>query len=228
MIPDLEINVGSLDWLLEPDSPGVRYLALRDLVNLAENNSELVEAQARAHENGPIAGILANMQPEGYWVKPGAGYNPKYFSTVWSIILLAQLGARCSLDARIPRACGYLLDHALAEGGQFSSTGAPSGTVDCLQGNLCGALLDLGVEDPRLEAAFDWMARTVTGEGIAPNSETECETTLLCLQMRSELRLRSEQRASVCLGSRQGDAGLRQAAKGAPDSRHSKRHSPGG
>lgn len=171
MIPDLEKNAGSLDWLLEPDSPGVRYLALRDLVDLAENHPELVKAQALAHENGPIAGILAKLQPEGYWVKPGAGYNPKYFSTVWSIILLAQLGARCSLDARISRACGYLLDHALAEAGQFSSTGAPSGTVDCLQGNLCGALLDLGVEDPRLEAAFDWMARTVTGDGIAPNTE---------------------------------------------------------
>jgi len=171
MKPDLEINLGSLDWLLEPDSPGVRYLAIRDLVNLPENNSELVEAQVQAHENGPIAGILAQMQPEGYWVKPGAGYNPKYFSTVWSIILLAQLGARCTLDARISLACGYLLDHALAEGGQFSTTGAPSGTVDCLQGNLCAALLDLGYEDTRLAAAFDWMARTVTGEGIAPNSD---------------------------------------------------------
>jgi len=171
MIPDLEINVGSLDWLLDPESPGERYLALRDLVNLAENNSELVEAQVKAHQDGPIAAILAHMQPEGYWVKPGPGYNPKYFSTVWSLILLAQLGARCSLDGRIARACEYLLDHALREGGLFSSTGAPSGTIDCLQGNLCGALLDLGVEDPRLDTAFDWMARTVTGDGIASNSE---------------------------------------------------------
>ena len=175
MKPDLEINVQSVDWLLESESPGVRYLALRDLLKLAENHPSLVEAQALAHENGPIAGILAHMQPEGYWVKPGAGYNPKYFSAVWSIILLAQLGAKCSLDARISLACSYLLEHALAEGGQFSSTGAPSGTVDCLQGNLCSALLDLGYDDPRLEAAFDWMARSVTGEGIAPNTERDAK-----------------------------------------------------
>ena len=46
--------------------------------------------------------------------------------------------------------------------------GAPSGTIDCLQGNLCWALLELGCDDPRLDGAFDWMARTVTGEGMAP------------------------------------------------------------
>jgi hypothetical protein len=32
-------------------------------------------------------------------------------------------------------------------------------------------MLDLGCDDPRLEAAFDWMARTVTGEGLAPATE---------------------------------------------------------
>lgn len=86
----------------------------------------------------------------------------------WSVISLAQLGARAQLDNRIARACSYLLEHALTEQGQFSITGAPSATIDCLQGNLCAAMLDLGVNDPRLEVAFDWMARTVTGDGIAP------------------------------------------------------------
>jgi hypothetical protein len=37
-----------------------------------------------------------------------------------------------------------------------------------LQGNLCTAILDLDYDDPRLEMAFDWMARSVTGEGVAP------------------------------------------------------------
>ncbi len=43
--------------------------------------------------------------------------------------------------------------------------------MDCLQGNLCWALLELGCGDPRLETAFDWLARSVTGEGIAPMTE---------------------------------------------------------
>lgn len=77
------------------------------------------------------------------------------------------------MDDRIGKACSYLLEHSLNPNGQFSSTGPPSGTVDCLQGNLLAALLDLGFEDDRLDQAFEWMARTVTGEGIAPNSERD-------------------------------------------------------
>ena len=115
------------------------------------------------------------MQPEGYWMTPGPGYNPKYWSTIWSVILLAQVGASAQQDKRIAQACTYLLDHALTAGGQFTASGAPSGTADCLQGNVCAALIDLGCEDSRLVDAFDWMARTVTGEGIAPASEVHAK-----------------------------------------------------
>jgi len=161
------------DWLLDPASPGVRYLALRDLAHLPSENPELVAAQKAAHSKGPIAVILENMQPDGYWSRPGAGYNPKYRSAVWSLITLAQLGASMGQDERISRACMYLLDHALTPHGQFSVNGTPSGTIDCLQGNLCAALRALGVDDPRLDVAFEWMARTVTGEGIASTSDRD-------------------------------------------------------
>lgn len=160
-----------LDWLLESDDPGTRYLVLRDLLDLPPDDRELRAACVEAHTKGPIAAILAEMQPEGYWVEPGPGYYPKYRGTVWSVILLAQLGASSAQDERIGRACHYVLDHTLTAGGQFTLTGSPSGTIDCLQGNLCAALLDLGCEDPRLDTAFEWMARTVTGEGVAPADE---------------------------------------------------------
>ena len=163
-----QLNGDTLSWLLEENNPGVRYLALRDLVVLDESDPQLLTAQNAAHQHGPISTILDAMQAPGYWIQPGPGYNPKYFSTVWSIIMLGQLGASLKLDQRIHQACHYLLIHALTEFGQFSSSGTPGGTVDCLQGNLCGALLDLGLEDPRLETAYEWMARTITGEGIAP------------------------------------------------------------
>ncbi len=162
-----------LSWLLETGSPEVRYLALRDLVGLSREDRELRAACHAAHQAGPIAAILDRMDEAGYWVEPGPGYNPKYRSTVWSIILLAQLGACVEEDRRIPRACNYLLDHALAKSGQFTATGAPSGTADCMQGNLAWALLELGFDDPRLEKAFDWMARTLTGEGIAPSNDRQ-------------------------------------------------------
>jgi len=168
-----QLNGNSLDWLLEVNMPGVRYLALRDLCDLSPDDPELQAAQEDAHTRGPIALILDAMEDEGYWVEPGPGYYPKYKGTVWSLIMLAQLGASVNQDERIDKACAYLLDQALAAGGQFSISGAPSGTADCLQGNMCAALLDLGYDDPRLEGAFEWMSRTVTGEGLAPSTDRQ-------------------------------------------------------
>jgi hypothetical protein len=160
-----------IDWLLEPDDIGVRYLTLRNLVDAGAK--EIATAEKQAHDKGPIAQVLAKMENEGYWEKPGAGYYPKYTGTVWSVILLAQLGASSKIDNRISTACSYLLDHTLTEAGQFTVNGLPSGTADCLQGNLCASLLDLGYKGSRLDKAFEWMARTVTGEGIAPMTDKE-------------------------------------------------------
>ena len=168
-----QLKGDSLSWLLEPATPEVRYLALRDLLECAPTDLELRLACKAAHKEGPIATVLAAMDQAGFWVEPGPGYNPKYRSTVWSVILLAQLGASVKEDKRIAQACAYLLDQALKQGGQFTASGAPSGTADCLQGNLSWALLELGVDDPRLETAFDWMARTVTGEGLASSEERQ-------------------------------------------------------
>ena len=163
---DYLVNEKALAWLLEPDDPGVRYLAMRDLTNAGTD--ELLEAQKKAHTEGPIAAVLAEMAEEGYWSQPGAGYYPKYTGTVWSVILLSQLGASIKMDGRLETVVTYLLEHTLTKTGQFTVNGLPSGTSDCLQGNLCAALLDMGLEDPRLDKALEWMARSVTGDGIAP------------------------------------------------------------
>ncbi|MBN1538156.1 MAG: hypothetical protein JW908_15570 [Anaerolineales bacterium] len=168
MSPQNSSNDPLLNWLLEPSDPGVRYLALRDLMGLSFDDPELTKARQLAHREGPIAVVMDAMDKAGYWVTPGPGYNPKYRSTVWSLVLLAQLGARIENDARIQKACEVFLEHGLTPGGYVTASGAPSGTADCLQGNICWALLEMGYEDARLELAFEWMARSVTGEGVAP------------------------------------------------------------
>jgi hypothetical protein len=175
MLPQNFSDSTSLSWLLEVESPGVRYLALRDILELPINDPELADAKRKAHQEGPIATILKEMNIAGFWVEPGPGYNPKYFSTVWAIISLAQLGALVSEDERIEKACAYLLDHTLTRNGQFSTNGSPGGTVDCLQGNLCWSLLELGCNDDRIEKAFEWMARSTTGKGVAPVGEKQTE-----------------------------------------------------
>lgn len=168
MVWQSSLNEKTMDWLLEEQDPGVRYLAIRDLFSVSIDDSELKKARLKAHQEGPIAKILSEMDQEGFWINPGPGYLPKYRSTVWSLILLAQLGASCQEDSRVARACQYYCDHALTEFGQFSASGTPGSTVDCLQGNMCWAMLELEFYDPRLDKAFDWMARSQTGNGVAP------------------------------------------------------------
>jgi hypothetical protein len=165
-----QLRSDSLPWLLESENPGVRYLALRDLLDLSPDNKKLKTARKSAHKEGPIATVLSKMDEEGFWQRPGTGYGPKYKSTVWALILLAQLGASVKEDKRIKQACKYYLDHALNPGGQISAmtNNAPSGTIDCLQGNMLWSLMKLGYEDSRMDTAYEWMARTVTGEGVAP------------------------------------------------------------
>ena len=169
------LKESTLDWLLDPADPGPAYLTMRDLLDLPPDAPKYQSIREKAHTAGPIAQVLNAMSEPGYWEGPGPGYNPKYFSTVWSLCLLAQLGASAGQDERIQRACGYYLDHALTTGGQISTSGAPSGTADCVQGNMCWALTVMGCDDPRLDKAYEWMARSVTGDGIAPVGQKDAE-----------------------------------------------------
>jgi len=161
------LQAGTLPWLLEPDeaNPGVRYFALRHLLGHPYDDLEVIAAQAEVMRTGPVPAILDAQYPDGYWVKPGAGYSPKYRSTLWQVLFLAQLGAD-GQDERVRRAVEYVFAHAQASSGAFSYNGKPSGALHCLWGNVVRALLDLGYGgDERLSRAIDALARSITGEG---------------------------------------------------------------
>jgi len=156
-------------WLLEPDTdqPAVRYFTLRDILGWGEDDARVREARAAVMSTGPVPAILAARKPEGYWVKPGPGYSPKYIGSVWQVIFLAQLGADGS-DPAVRAACEYVLSHTVAGHGGLTVNGKPSHFIHCLAGNLAAALLDLGLRgDPRLQAALEWQARVITGIGMA-------------------------------------------------------------
>ena len=173
MIWQSQLRGDSVSWLLESDSANVRYLAMRDLLALPTDDKKLKAARKLAHKEGPMAHVLSKMNEEGWWQRPGTGYGPKYKSTVWALILLAQLGASVKEDKRVKLACKYYLDHALNPGGQISAmtNNSPSGAIDCLQGNMLWSLMELGYEDKRMDAAYEWMSRTLTGDGVAPMKE---------------------------------------------------------
>jgi hypothetical protein len=164
-----------IPWLLEEETPAVRHLALRQLLDQPADAPEVRQARAAAMRTDPIASILAAQQPAGFWVKPGPGYTPKYRGTVWQLIFLDQLGADGS-DGRVQAACEYVLAHSQAKTGGFAcyeggnrgeAPPPPANVIHCLNGNLLRALIGCGrLEDERVQQAIDWQARSITGEGF--------------------------------------------------------------
>jgi hypothetical protein len=170
-----QLKGDSLSWLLEPDpvNPGVRYFALKDLLGKSEHDPEVVFARDEVMNSGPVPIILASQHTDGYWFKPGPGYSPRHRGTTWRLIQLALLGADGS-DPCIQQACDYVLDHSRSDSGGFSYDGSRPGMVQCLQGNLVAALIELGCyQDERLQTALSWLARSITGEGIAAYTDKD-------------------------------------------------------
>ncbi|HLF76592.1 MAG TPA: nitrogen fixation protein NifH [Dehalococcoidia bacterium] len=170
----LEVLKGDpLSWLLAEETPAVRHQTLRMLLNRPDSAADVVQASEAAMRSDPIAAILAAQKPEGYWVKPAAGYAPKYRGTVWQLIFLDQLGAD-PVDARVRAACEYVISHTQSESGGFAASGQirpgrppSSSAFHCINGNLLRALLGFGwIEDECVQRAIDWQARSITGEGF--------------------------------------------------------------
>jgi hypothetical protein len=179
MLPSVESWLGHLrrdprSWLVDDADPAVRHLALRWLEDRPADDPEVRAARAEAMRTAPIAPILDAQHPEGWWVKPGAGYGPKYTGSTWSLIFLDQLGAD-GADERIHRGCAYLLDQVATASGGFGISGSatlrprPSTVAHCLNGNLLRAFLGFGwLDDMRVGAAVDWEAGAVVGGPSAP------------------------------------------------------------
>ena len=170
-----------LPWLLEIDdlNPGARYFALRELLEKTKNDPEVSAARQAVMSTGPVPIILQNQDPQGFWAKGGASYGPKYKGTLWTIIFLAQLGADGSHE-QIHAGCEYVLTHYPAKEGGLSGNSQNSFLIHCMQGNIIAALIDLGwLGDERLERAVDWLARSISGEGIALNTEKKAPVRYL-------------------------------------------------
>ena len=170
-----KLNGDSVPWLLEADNtqPAIRYYTLRDILGRDENDKEVKAAKAAIMASGPAPVILAAQQPEGYWDKPGASSGPKYRGTEWSLAFMAQLGAD-GADSRVRAGCEILLSQCIASNGGLSWNGTPSGFEQCMAGIMGAALIDFGwLNDQRLQTAMEWLAQTITGEGVADASNRD-------------------------------------------------------
>lgn len=181
------LRADPLEWLLEPGDPAVRHLALQQLLDRPIDEPDVAMSSRAAMATDPIASILAAQETEGHWEKPGPGYATKYRGTVWQLIFLDQLGADPE-DARVRRACEYVLSHSQADNGGFGASGVagggpppPSYVIHCLTGNLLRALIGFGwLDDQRVVRAIEWQARAITGDGVTRWYASSCGPGFAC------------------------------------------------
>jgi len=162
MNPNCEV----LDWLLEPSQPAVRHRTLLDLFEYSPDSREVESARASIARIGWAHDILKTQKPEGHWESRGDLYLPKYTSTIWRLIVLADLGLT-KKDPRIRKPCEkFLKEYHRADGG-FNTPGSKWARSElCVTGNLARTLMVCGYgEDPRVRSALDWLVRNQMEDG---------------------------------------------------------------
>ncbi len=161
------LKADPLEWLLEKDNPGVRFLALTRLLDRPAGDPAVEETRRDIMRKGTVPAILDKQSAEGCWDLPDRFYRAKYKGTVWQLIILAELGAD-GRDPRVRRACEFIMRNSQDIGsGGFSFDrsaktryGLPGGVIPCLTGNMVWSLIRLGLgDDPRVLRGIDWIVR---------------------------------------------------------------------
>src|SRR2546428_2605725 len=136
-----------LDWLLEPDQPSVRYLALTQLLGKNESDSDVKQAKARIPSAGWAAEVLARRDPAGWWVRDAHPMSPKYVAMNWNLLALSDLGATRAIP-EVGASCELWMEKSPLNGGGVAGMSNGHGH-HCYPGNKTRALIRMGYRDDR-------------------------------------------------------------------------------
>jgi hypothetical protein len=152
-----------LEWLLEAEQPSVRYRTLTQVLGRPENDPEVIEARRRIPEVGWVAEILSERKLGGWWGDGTSLYRPKYLSTNWKLLVLADLGVTRETPG-IEESAELWMSRFASRDGAFGVS--PSSGHLCVAGNTARALVQFGFgSDPRVRSAFEWLAKTADPKG---------------------------------------------------------------
>lgn len=160
-----------LDWLLAPDEPAIRHLALTELLEKPAPDPDVQATKAAMKEKGWIASLFKEQLPEGYWYSYLSLYRPKYVATMWRALVLADLGVTAQ-ELGMKKACELFLTNWAREDGGFGSRPAEADSPKsypshfCITGNLARTLIRCGYEDdPQVRSALDWIVKAQKEDG---------------------------------------------------------------
>jgi hypothetical protein len=147
-----------LDWLLEENQPSIRYLALTQLLDKPEKAPNVRSTRAMILRKGWAADLLRKQSADGSWISNESLYRPKYTSTNWVLLVLADLGLTRK-EPRIAKACQLWIQRFAKRDGGFGTDDAKKSEL-CIVGNTARALVKFGYSDhPKVRSAFEWLVR---------------------------------------------------------------------
>jgi hypothetical protein len=158
--------VRSLDlgaWLSDPAQPAARYRYLVDMEGLKPDSKDAAAARRQIPRRGWAGDILKAQDKRGFWVHRDSLYVPKYVSTNWRLLVLADLGLTADHPG-VRRAVDLLME-------DYGSTAGPLGGKKrgphlCFTGNAARMMILLGLGgDPRVRASLDWLADEQLDDG---------------------------------------------------------------
>ncbi|MCI4332391.1 MAG: hypothetical protein L3K01_01470 [Thermoplasmata archaeon] len=159
-----------VQWLLEEGQPVVRAATLVDLLGREESDPDLRATRARVTRVGWARDQLRTQGPKGFWElrepKSLKGwidflYYPKYLSTNWRALVLADFGLDAS-DPRIKRIAELLFEFKLRLSSPFNFFHEEA----CVVGNTARMMTQFGyADDFRIRKLYDWLLEDQRKDG---------------------------------------------------------------
>jgi hypothetical protein len=159
-----------LAWLLGDDQPVVKYHALVDLLGRRAADPEVRSARSRITRVGWAFDQLRAQGPRGFWERQGPRnlkewidflYYPKYRSTNWRALVLADFGLD-GTDVRIRRLAEVLFEFKLRLSSPYNFYYEEA----CVVGNTARMLTQFGyADDFRVRKLYDWLVEDQRPDG---------------------------------------------------------------
>lgn len=127
------------DWLLEKNNSSVRYFTLKMLLDKADHDLEVQQAQADIMQSIPITEILKAQKEGGYWNHPKK-YMSRYNGTYWNFMILLELGVDPNHPS-IQKSAKYLLETAFNKEKKGFVNEIGTNLPPCYNGYLLWAML---------------------------------------------------------------------------------------
>lgn len=163
-----------IDWLMEAETPTIRYLTARHLRKLPDSDPLVQAAKKAIMTEGAVPAIFARQTETGQWADEYSYYTPKYVSSHWSMMLLAELHIDPT-DERFQRGAEYMLRATATTVKNLNAERKHQ--LACLWGNILRYVLHAGLQDdPRARALIQYGIHDLTdGHCRCPyNSGYDC------------------------------------------------------